>query len=604
MNVTGSGHITNASGDLKRFGDALIINAVMMVVCITVFSILRVKFPLMYSNRVLEGTGPTAEAGSGLSWIWSSWKFTVDEVEQTCGLDSAMFIEFNDLSMHILATLFFPQLIVAALNGSISNDFAVDRLSRIGMANVLSGSWLFWIHAIDVVFVVAVCERYIYKAMERFVIRRMAWLKRMPEPQSTTLLLENIPPELCCDAALREYFCTLFREDEISAVYVVKKAPRLIALLQDIKETENALKQAQFQWKKSGKAKDARPMVRDAMLIQVDAIEHYKSRLKSMSIELMEGKEELLKATENLNSDFYANNGFVTFSHRHQACIVSQLKLKYNTELLIPSFPPDPADVIYEDLQRDYSTTKATSFLGFAFIVGIFFLFLPFVAFSTTLAHLETYQFIPAIKKVLKTNPHVADVVQSVLAPGVLTITMGFVPSVLMMVFYTCFSLKARAWAQHKVQAYYFWFLIIFVVLAHSIGSSLWKRFMEIVGHPPALLEILATTMPEVTHFYLCWMVMQWTTHALNLTRYIQMIKFLGLRAIYELEDARKGAEPEDQESHVVQYSIFVKPELRQLHEVPSKVRSCKGVSDFVNRPQHVDEVLCDCISCFVDQCC
>jgi len=71
---------------------------------------------------------------------------------------------------------------------------------------------------------------------------------------------------------------------------------------------------------------------------------------------------------------------------------------------------------------------------------------------------------------------------------------------------------------------------------------------MEIVGHPPALLEILATTMPEVTHFYLCWMVMQWTTHALNLTRYIQMIKFLGLRAIYELEDARKGAEPEDQE--------------------------------------------------------
>merc|ERR1712113_1175139 len=54
--------------------------------------------------------------------------------------------------------------------------------------------------------------------------------------------------------------------------------------------------------------------------------------------------------------------------------------------------------------------------------------------------------------------------------------------------------------------------------------------------------------MPRTTHFYLNYVVLQPVTHAMNLTRYIQIIKFSAFRRLYDDDMAKKLAEPEDQD--------------------------------------------------------
>ncbi|CAK9050517.1 unnamed protein product [Durusdinium trenchii] len=74
--------------------------------------------------------------------------------------------------------------------------------------------------------------------------------------------------------------------------------------------------------------------------------------------------------------------------------------------------------------------------------------------------------------------------------------------------------------------------------------------------------------MPTSTHYYLNFLVLQWVTHAMNLTRYMQaaplawsqgvfvrllcgwweVTKFVGFSKIWSEDDARALAEPEDQD--------------------------------------------------------
>merc|ERR1719263_909218 len=65
---------------------------------------------------------------------------------------------------------------------------------------------------------------------------------------------------------------------------------------------------------------------------------------------------------------------------------------------------------------------------------------------------------------------------------------------------------------------------------------------------PMRTFKLLADTLPLASHFYLNFMVMQWVTHAMNLTRYVNLIKFLMLRMVCDSRSAKNLSEPEDQD--------------------------------------------------------
>jgi len=135
------------------------------------------------------------------------------------------------------------------------------------------------------------------------------------------------------------------------------------------------------------------------------------------------------------------------------------------------------------------------------------------------------------------------------LAPTMgLQIMVAFLPTILLLVFRSFFILKADAWSQTRLQKWYFWFQVVFVILITAIGDSVVEFTTTIFTDPMAVFSMLAETMPHSTHFYMNFLVLQWTTHAMNLLRYVPLSKYLAFKKFMEPEDARSKAEPEDQD--------------------------------------------------------
>ena len=110
------------------------------------------------------------------------------------------------------------------------------------------------------------------------------------------------------------------------------------------------------------------------------------------------------------------------------------------------------------------------------------------------------------------------------------------------------FHFKCEINVQIETQNWYFRFLFFFVVLITAIVQN-FEEFVEQVSESPFSLPlILADTMPSATHYYLDYLALQWVTHGMSLTRYIQVGKFLGFKRLFEEDVARAMSEPEDQD--------------------------------------------------------
>lgn len=58
----------------------------------------------------------------------------------------------------------------------------------------------------------------IHSAQLSFLEHRFQWLKEIPAPRATTILVENLPKEYRSDEALRFYFLRLFGVEAIHQV--------------------------------------------------------------------------------------------------------------------------------------------------------------------------------------------------------------------------------------------------------------------------------------------------------------------------------------------------------------------------------------------------
>lgn len=88
------------------------------------------------------------------------------------------------------------------------------------------------------------------------------------------------------------------------------------------------------------------------------------------------------------------------------------------------------------------------------------------------------------------------------------------------------FPSVAEREAQLGLQRYYFHFMLIFIVLVTAISGSIISTAETLVKNPLAVFDILANRLPQSSHFYLNWFVLQWLTQVLGLLRYANLVKF------------------------------------------------------------------------------
>jgi len=269
----------------------------------------------------------------------------------------------------------------------------------------------------------------------------------------------------------------------------------------------------------------------------VDAEEHYTSLIDDLRLQADKLRTSICEASSRPGLEGYnCTTGFVTFHDRSDAEVATRLtNISSDLKEWRIDHPPEPSDILWVDLMQDPTAERGRKVVGYLLMVGLYFAYMPLIIGITNVA------------KIVDMGPF--QPLWAGVAPTLgLTVMVSFLPTFIIAIFKVFFTLKAEAWAQLRLQEWYFWFQMIFVVMATAVGQNTRDFTKSLATEPFSIFSTLADSMPYATHFYMNYLVMQWVTHGMNLLRYMNLIKFKTFCAMYEDEEAALKSEPEDQD--------------------------------------------------------
>merc|ERR1719401_2752785 len=273
-----------------------------------------------------------------------------------------------------------------------------------------------------------------------------------------------------------------------------------------------------------------------------------QDELTPLEGEVTSARKEVQTEAENGVGGVNLTKAFVTFKSRRDAELAKMMNYTTEADEFVCSIPPDPTDVLWTDLQVDPVHEKLWSLIGYALIAGLFWAYLPTVVSIAYFTSIETLAEYSAVFQSMAEDPSISALWDGLVNSLALQLFISFVPTFLVIIFSNFFVLKSGNSLQHKIQDWYFYFLVVFVLLVTAIGSSLLDTLQELAEDPTSIVYLLASTLPLATHFYLNYLPLQWVTHAQNMMRFANLFKFKSFSALFGEAIAVKKAEPEDQD--------------------------------------------------------
>jgi len=531
----------DSAADLAIFLSGLQFDVGLIVVFYFVLVMGLGKFPLISKNNVLNGTAPKDldPAEGWFGFVRASLAVTGQQRQDTAGLDRRMLVEFSHLAMKILAsTSGLMILYMAPLDYLFGNGHAMevgDQLSYIDMGNVkFYHPWLYHVIALNCIWCSFVVRFFVHRAMTEFVEIRFQWLEAVPSPQATTVLVEGIPEEHQSDAKVKEFFAKAFTAGKVKEANVVKHCHALEKLYASELSAKASLDDANAQWVKAGSEQDKRPKVRSPVGGDVDAIEFWTQEVSKISAEVAEARKSVLKQSAEEIGNINSSSAFVTFDSVKTAELAKNITFSEDKAAWQISTAPEISTVIWNDLRANQNLKEVSGAIGTAICFALYACFTPVCVATNNLA--SAMDFGPSIQ------PYWAS-----LAPTLgLTLFVCFYPMVMRIIFQNFFDLKSTILTQHKLQSWYFWFQVFFVVLVTAVGNNFIEFSTKVLNNPSSIISIMADKMPKSTHFYMNYVAYSWVSHVMYGSRYMQLFKFNIFRAVFGDEKAKQKAEPED----------------------------------------------------------
>lgn len=524
-----AGLTKNAEGDLSAFVTATFINSLGIFCCVLLFILLRNWYPLIYQNNLQLNSAPLDTIPEGTwGWIHAAWSVTTEQVIENAGMDQAMLLGFTEFGMRITCLIGIPMFcLVGPINAAFGGQAAgADNFSFFSFGNIELGSNLYWLHAFVVWGVVFLVQASIYGAQKQFLKWRFQWLRDLPNPRANTVLVEGIPEGQQSDEALKIFFNQMFGDNhKVTSTYVVRSAPKL----EEEWDKREAMKQ-------SCAAARFKAMKADA--VDADKVELVKLQDELSEQDRLVGEEQRKVRSKSFfpgPDGYYTSSGFVTFKEKSDALLALSMQLGEDVEQWEISLPPEPNSVLYRDLQQGSSSSQTLMVIGYLLTAGLYILYMPAVVGMTQIAE--------------SINMGKLQPLWEAFAPTAgLQVMVAFLPTFLIFIFRNFFTLKDDACAQQMLQNWYFFFQLVFVIMVTAVGGSVVDFHRALAKEPLEVSGLLGQTMPLATHFYMNYLVLQWSSHALELLRAANLSKWLFFRTMYDDETARQMAEPEDQD--------------------------------------------------------
>eukprot|EP00928_Gymnodinium_smaydae_P000566 TRINITY_DN10213_c0_g3_i1.p1 TRINITY_DN10213_c0_g3~~TRINITY_DN10213_c0_g3_i1.p1 ORF type:complete len:642 (+),score=74.50 TRINITY_DN10213_c0_g3_i1:207-2132(+) len=520
-----------------------------------------------YSHAASSDYTTTAMESSGIfetAWVW--WSVNVSAIEERrlielLGLDGVMMLESLQMGKKITCLLacalipllcplyyFYYQRGDDASKSSLLSIISVDTFTASTTSQ--GQTVLSWALAACAWLVVLVVTYVLDYHQQIFLARRFDWLRRMPYPRATTLLVENIPPELRSDQALKLYFCRLFSDESIESAYIVRKTNTLRRWVENERKLDIQLKEATLAWEAVDRDPSRRPRV--GFWNSEDAIELYTRKLEEASSLVDKRRQDLDQAVEAMDLNVCSSTGFVTFYSRRLCTLASRQQYRTDINEMVITDPPDTNDVNYDDLMQHTHVQLGRRVLTQMLLFTLFMIWAPMIITVQSFTGLEAFKRVfPWLDSLCEMYPTLEHLLEGVMSTAALSGFMYLLPIGLMLIFRSLLPLKAGTWAQLKLQEVLFIFQILFVVIMTSVAGSVFGSLGRFIDDPKDVLTVLCLTLPTYYGFYIQFFMMACNLRFVSTLRSWQVTLFMFSRFILGRSPqlAKQDCEPEDQDT-------------------------------------------------------
>ncbi|KAF7732528.1 hypothetical protein EC973_003275 [Apophysomyces ossiformis] len=371
-------------------------------------------------------------------------------------------------------------------------------------------------------------------------IRREYLIRIAKTVPARTVLVTGIPPSLRSDRKLAEYFENL-GIGVVDSVHLVRHVSRLLEYIKEraqylrlletayanhwgnpcydpsyrpgrlITEAERENSLHALNWTAANDTngslpryrstqKKTRPVARDGFMgylgSAVDAIEHYTKKFNET--------DSIVRRARKVGKFMPTSVGFITFEEPTSAYIAAQVLIDTTPFRLRAELAPEPRDVIWENIamhQRERVLRKGIVFV--IFIVLVFFWGIPISYFSALTSPKSLQNYFPWLMELAQKSKILKQVIYG-FVPTIAVVTfMAIVPFLLNEGFST------RSGADESTFRKHFFFLLFNVLLVFTASSALFKSLTEILADPAKIASILAEALPQVSPFFVNYVVMQ-----------------------------------------------------------------------------------------------
>ena len=540
---------TAAEISAKALAVTSVTNAFILLVSLIIFSLLRHKFPRIYTPRLLlNGLDSTIGKlpNNLLGCLVPAFRVKDEELLGYLGLDALMFLRLLRLGF-IFCVLILPYGLIVTLpvnyyGGVSDTDQAVVGLDRLTLGNVKARSSLLWVHCIGVWMYTLLILYFLYReyvAYQRF--RQKSLCNGDKYHHRYLVMLQEIPKELRNQEKMKEYVLARY-PDKLLDVYVLEDDVEWEKLIEKYVKAQRNLAAAKAEYRKTDVRPKHRPELFGLSGSKVDSIQSYEEEIKNLKTDL---EMERNKPHQALNHCFVAYK-----SLREAAVGGNGLAWDCYTDQMQARVCPEKEDIVWSNLKKDRRVRFVIS-LVMNTIVQFFLIFfwtIPVGVASAMVSFEKLEKELPFLKNLEKLGSVVTGFISGFLSTVVVVAFFALLPMILAFLSYIK-GIQTYSEIQKDVLEKLFVFKVFNQFVLYILGNTMLERLSDVLDHPSNIPTVMAKEMPAAANFFINFIMLRATTiYGMELLRIVPLI-LVNVRRKYfaksSIEDKESWEPPE-----------------------------------------------------------
>ncbi|KAJ2648554.1 hypothetical protein IWW40_003859 [Coemansia sp. RSA 1250] len=560
--------------------------ALMGSICLLVFSLLRLRWPELYSHRLrLRHMRPSNIPRTLLGWIYPACTMSDRHVLETIGLDAVLYFRaFRMLIYMFICLSAFGMLILYPVNfywgreeGS-QNDKHTIFDSPIANVSSLSGRYSS-AHAF-LAFVFAII---LFFYIDRFALHTisMRWhylLLTRRSGNSRTLMITHLPRELRSEGALTRFIRGM-QVGQIESVHVTpmnqdlnQALARRIKILQklehafadvlgnpcrartydpellkrvvltDSPEARELERRLVRRWahsrgrsnKSSEDSKRKQPASRPRTTIfrklrnpQTNKWQWPLQRVDAIDYwrdALFAADLQLQRARETFDRGEGGTTAFVTMTNAIDAQTISQLHVHARPDTCKIRMAPEARAIVWKNIGRPYSSKVLRYLVGVLMTIALLLLWcVPVILISTLISLRFLVTRSAGLAEAVKNSQFLRSLMSYTLPSLILTIFMTILPRLLWS-FVLVGGDRAYSIADKNMQIRHLYFLVIYIVVIFGMSGPVWANIYDLFTDFGGFWSQLVNALPQMATWYCVYVMLYGAGY--------QVLKLLHLKSV------------------------------------------------------------------------